>query len=86
MGRGRHEENVRKHSLAAALGNPPGIRYHPQRGEVRVLTLRPYQEDALASVTRAYARGISRPLIALPTGTGKTVVFSHLVQQRPGRC
>ena len=37
-------------------------------------------------MTRAYGRGISRPLIALPTGTGKTVVFSHLVKQRPGRC
>ena len=51
-----------------------------------MLTLRPYQEDALACVTRAYGRGISRPLIALPTGTGKTVVFSHLVKQRSGRC
>jgi superfamily II DNA or RNA helicase len=51
-----------------------------------VLTLRPYQEDALTAIFRAYARGISRPLIALPTGTGKTVIFSHLVKQRPGRC
>ena len=40
-----------------------------------MLTLRPYQEDALAAISRAYARGISRPLIALPTGTGKTVSF-----------
>jgi ATP-dependent helicase IRC3 len=29
--------------------------------------------------------GVQRPLVALPTGTGKTVVFSHLIDQRPGR-
>ena len=51
-----------------------------------MLTLRPYQEEALTAVSRAYARGIARPVIALPTGTGKTVVFSHLVKERAGRC
>jgi ATP-dependent helicase IRC3 len=29
--------------------------------------------------------GITRPLVALPTGTGKTVIFSHLIDQRVGR-
>ncbi len=62
------------------------IRYHPPIGDFPVLTLRPYQDEALACVTRAYGRGISRPLIALPTGTGKTVVFAHLAKQHPGRC
>ena len=51
-----------------------------------MLTLRPYQEEALTAISRAHARGVSRPLIALPTGTGKTVIFSHLVKQRTGRC
>ena len=50
------------------------------------LTLRPYQAEALAAVEHAAHQGISRPLITLPTGTGKTVIFSHLVKQRPGRC
>ncbi len=50
------------------------------------LTLRPYQEEALAAVECAARQGITRPLIALPTGTGKTVIFSHLVKHRPGRC
>jgi superfamily II DNA or RNA helicase len=35
------------------------------------LPLRPYQEEALAAVTAAEARGVNRSLVALPTGTGK---------------
>jgi ATP-dependent helicase IRC3 len=50
-----------------------------------MLRLRPYQAEALQAVLAAAARGIRRPLIALPTGTGKTVVFAHLIAQRPGR-
>jgi ATP-dependent helicase IRC3 len=50
-----------------------------------MLTLRPYQIEAVEAVLTAESRGIRRPLIALPTGTGKTVVFAHLLLQRPGR-
>jgi superfamily II DNA or RNA helicase len=49
------------------------------------ITLRPYQHEALAAVQAAEHRGVRRPLLALPTGTGKTVIFSHLIAQRPGR-
>ena len=44
-----------------------------------MLELRPYQQDALTAIEDAVKRGITRPLLALPTGTGKTVVFAHLV-------
>src|SRR5262249_51537518 len=47
--------------------------------------LRDYQNEALTAVAEAERRGIRRPLIALPTGTGKTVVFASLIAQRPGR-
>src|SRR4051794_25362001 len=50
-----------------------------------MLELRPYQHDAIAAGLAAEQRGIHRPLVALPTGTGKTVVFAHLLSQRPGR-
>ena len=50
-----------------------------------MLELRPYQTESLAAIDEAVARGITRPLLALPTGTGKTVVFAHLVARRPGR-
>jgi superfamily II DNA or RNA helicase len=49
------------------------------------LPLRPYQAQALEAVATAYARGVTRQLVVLPTGGGKTVVFAHLVNRRPGR-
>jgi len=49
------------------------------------LPLRPYQAEAITAIEQAEARGIQRPLIVCPTGTGKTVVFAHLIARRPGR-
>lgn len=49
------------------------------------LPLRPYQEQAVNAVEAAYRRGVTRPLVVLPTGAGKTVCFAHLVTRRPGR-
>jgi ATP-dependent helicase IRC3 len=49
------------------------------------LTPRPYQYEAVAALLAATARGVHRPLLVLPTGTGKTIVFALLVQRRRGR-
>ena len=49
------------------------------------ITPRAYQTEAVQAVLSAYERGIRRSLIALPTGTGKTIVFALLLQQRGGR-
>jgi len=49
------------------------------------LTPRPYQYEAVAALLAATARGVQRPLLVLPTGTGKTIVFALLVQRRRGR-
>lgn len=46
-----------------------------------MITLRPYQEEAIAALHASSAR---TQLVALPTGTGKTVVFSELVRRRGG--
>lgn len=46
---------------------------------------RDYQVQALDAIAAAYARGVDRQLVVLPTGGGKTVVFSHLVTRRGGR-
>src|SRR6516225_8835072 len=49
------------------------------------LVPRPYQYEAVAALLAATARGVQRPLLVLPTGTGKTIVFALLVQRRRGR-
>ena len=49
------------------------------------LALRPYQHEAIDEILAAISNGINRPLVSLPTGTGKTVVFAHLLAQRGGR-
>src|SRR5918999_4380589 len=46
------------------------------------LVLRPYQEEALEAINNAALDGVTRPLVALPTGTGKTVVFGYLLARR----
>jgi superfamily II DNA or RNA helicase len=45
------------------------------------LKLRPYQTEAIDAVFSAWSDGMQRPAIVLPTGAGKTVVFSHLVRR-----
>ena len=45
------------------------------------IKLRDYQREAIDAVFAAWAGGMSRPAIVLPTGAGKTVVFSALVKE-----
>lgn len=49
------------------------------------LGLRPYQRKALDGIDQAEREGVRRPLVVLPTGTGKTVVFSHGIKERADR-
>ena len=42
------------------------------------MELRPYQNEAVASVEAEFSRGVRSTLIVLATGCGKTIVFSHL--------
>jgi superfamily II DNA or RNA helicase len=45
------------------------------------IELREYQREAIAAVRDSWVqRGVRRPLIGLPTGTGKTVVFSTIAE------
>jgi len=41
-------------------------------------TLRPYQQEALDSIVAFSDKGINRQLVVLPTGAGKTVIFSNI--------
>ena len=40
--------------------------------------LRPYQVDSVGQVHRAFASGSKRVILCLPTGAGKTVIFSDI--------
>ena len=48
------------------------------------LTLRPYQHEAVDAVQAAVERGVQRPMVVLPTGCGKTVLFAALIARRGG--
>ena len=50
-----------------------------------MIALRDYQLGALDAIEQAAAHGVRRPLVALPTGTGKTVVFAEAIRRRGGR-
>lgn len=49
------------------------------------LELRPYQREALEAIRAGYRRGIRRPLVSLPTGTGKTILFSSMASSAIAR-
>lgn len=50
-----------------------------------MLDPRDYQEDAIGAIDQAEQAGVRRPLVVHPTGTGKTVTFSHLLARRAAR-
>ena len=50
-----------------------------------MLTLRPYQKECLDSIKSNLQSGHHRQLISLPTGSGKTVIFAHLIKELEGR-
>ena len=45
---------------------------------VETIKLRPYQREAVQAILQARRRSIKRMVVCLPTGAGKTVIFSHL--------
>lgn len=49
------------------------------------MLLRPYQADAVSSLRGSYASGKRAPLFVLPTGGGKTFVFTYVSQQSVAR-
>ena len=49
------------------------------------LILRPYQSDSLRRTRQAFLCGFHRPLVVLPTGAGKTVLFAYMASQSQAR-
>jgi len=49
------------------------------------MELRPYQREAVSAVLGEWNQGHRKTLLVLPTGTGKTVVFSKVVAEQVGK-
>ena len=50
-----------------------------------VMKLRDYQQCALEAISKSYDSGITRQMVVLPTGAGKTVIMGHAIKAREGR-
>ena len=46
------------------------------------MKLRPYQQEARVKVQEEWERGVNKTLLVLPTGCGKTIVFSKIIEDR----
>lgn len=44
------------------------------------MELRPYQQDAVNGLRDAFRQGFKAPVLQLPTGGGKTIIFCHIAQ------
>jgi superfamily II DNA or RNA helicase len=44
------------------------------------MKLRPYQQAAKEAIQQEWLNGVKKTLLVLPTGTGKTIVFSKLIE------
>ena len=51
------------------------------RQESTGYTMRPYQAEAVRNVFSEWDKGSTATLVCLPTGCGKTVVFSEIMRQ-----
>lgn len=46
------------------------------------MELRPYQEEARIAIQEEWDKGVDKTLLVLPTGTGKTIVFSKVIEDK----
>ena len=67
-------------AVRACLGYPALVEAVVSGG----VTLRPYQQDAVAAVLAALGRG-EHPVVAMATGAGKSLCIAALCAQLPGR-
>jgi ATP-dependent helicase IRC3 len=68
--------------MSSILSSPRPPQIAAPSGSIQ---LRDYQREALDTIAAAAGRGIRRQLVVLPTGTGKTVIFSELIRRRGGQ-
>lgn len=55
--------------------------YDPKPAAPPTVTLRPYQQEAVDAVFAAWEEGHRSVLVQIPTGGGKSVVFSEVMRR-----
>lgn len=71
---------------ARAHARPRHLRHRTcQVTATTALPLRDYQRQAIDAVRGKWDAGIGRPAAVIATGGGKTVIFSHMAAEEPGR-
>ena len=56
-----------------------------EKQRLEMISLRPYQQSAVDNIRQSFATGSKSVLCVLPTGGGKTVIFSHIAATSSAR-
>jgi len=88
--RARRDTGIKVQLSSSVCGNTKTDKRRSQvakkrRGCKKMIALRPYQDGCLDAITSAWARGTNRQLVVLPTGVGKTIIFSALAKAMDSR-
>ncbi|KAK4166021.1 putative ATP-dependent helicase IRC3 [Cladorrhinum sp. PSN259] len=68
-------------AAASAPSPPPPPPLPPSPSQSHQIELRPYQEDCIQAILDAMESGSKRLGVSLATGSGKTVIFTHLIDR-----
>lgn len=60
---------------------PPDLESEDLSTTTPAFSLRPYQEECIADCLAALSSGITRIGVSSPTGSGKTTIFTHLIDR-----
>ncbi|KAJ1974309.1 DEAD DEAH box helicase [Dimargaris xerosporica] len=72
-------------TFCSTHGVRPLCTAHSQTATTATVTLRPYQQECINVCLARLQEGIQRQAVSLPVGSGKTVIFSHLIARIPPR-
>lgn len=71
-----------QHKTIKRLVNRKNNDYACNKKGLIKIKLRPYQQEARSSIQKEWQEGKKRTLLVLPTGCGKTIVFSKVIEDR----
>jgi superfamily II DNA or RNA helicase len=68
-------------TLQVITETPSALRHLFNRADG--LVLRPYQQECIEKCLQRFEKGVQRQVVSLPVGSGKTVIFAHLIKALP---